>query len=503
MAHRQLPPPCSVVFCEDNAPIGQRQRLEYVHLSLMERWTHLAPYLAMSAALSLTTCKKDGESQSAKDSPPSSPETTNDPIGAPGNVAEPPADAERTPSGLASIVLKQGTGVKRPGPQDRVKVHYTGWTKQGEVFDSSHTRSLPATFALSQVIKGWTEGLQLMVPGERRRFWIPANLAYGDNPSQPGTPAGQLTFDIELLEIIEGVNPPPTPDDVASPPENAQRSTSGLASVVLEAPPENAPPDPHDRVQFHYTGWTQSGRQFDSSLSRRTPAAANLFQVRPQGLREALSLMSVGEKRRFWIPAALAFEGSTANGQPSGQLTYDIEMIRIVRLRPPPPVPPDVKQPPPNAKRTPSGLAYRVLKPGTGKVHPQATSTVEVAYAGWTTDGELFDSSTLRGRDAVFRLDRVIKGWTEGVQLMTEGEKTRFWVPADLAYGATPNKSAPSGMLVFDIELVKIRRAAARLQPASKPAANRTEALASSTAGANAPPAERGESSPKVTRTNQ
>ena len=88
--------PVLSVFCDDNAPIGQRHRLEYVHLSLMERWTHLAPYLALSAALSLTTCKKDGESQSAKDSPPSSPETTNDPIGAPGNVAEPPADAERT-----------------------------------------------------------------------------------------------------------------------------------------------------------------------------------------------------------------------------------------------------------------------------------------------------------------------------------------------------------------------------------------------------------------------
>ena len=77
-----------------------------------------------------------------------------------------------------------------------------------------------------------------------------------------------------------------------------------------------------------------------------------------------------------------------------------------------------------------------------------------VHYTGWTTDGKMFDSSVARGEPATFPLNGVIKGWTEGVQLMVEGEKTRFWIPEPLAYGG---RRAPFGMLVFDIELLKIK----------------------------------------------
>ncbi len=76
-----------------------------------------------------------------------------------------------------------------------------------------------------------------------------------------------------------------------------------------------------------------------------------------------------------------------------------------------------------------------------------------VHYTGWTTDGKMFDSSVVRGEPSTFALDQVIPGWTEGVQLMAEGERTRFWIPEKLAYGG---KTAPYGMLVFDIELKKI-----------------------------------------------
>src|SRR5256885_16528379 len=99
-----------------------------------------------------------------------------------------------------------------------------------------------------------------------------------------------------------------------------------------------------------------------------------------------------------------------------------------------------------------------MLSKGTGKVHPAATDTVEVHYAGWTTDGKMFDNSYARGTPAKFPLNGVIKGWTEGVQLMTVGEKTRFWIPAEMAYGERPSRpGAPSGMLVFDIELLSIQ----------------------------------------------
>jgi peptidylprolyl isomerase len=118
------------------------------------------------------------------------------------------------------------------------------------------------------------------------------------------------------------------------------------------------------------------------------------------------------------------------------------------------PAPPDVKAPPKDAKRTSSGLAYKVLTPGTGKKHPSDTSQVTVNYSGWKIDGTNFDSSQAHGGPATFPLNRVIKGWTEGVQLMVEGEKTRFWIPEQMAYGGTRE---PKGMLVFDIELLKIQ----------------------------------------------
>ena len=123
-------------------------------------------------------------------------------VPAPPDVASAPKDATKTSSGLATKVLTKGTGSAHPGPEDRVQVHYTGWTTDGEMFDSSITRGQPATFGVSQVIKGWTEALQLMVVGEKRRVWIPADLAYGKSP-RGGAPQGDLVFDVERLEVIE------------------------------------------------------------------------------------------------------------------------------------------------------------------------------------------------------------------------------------------------------------------------------------------------------------
>ena len=86
---------------------------------------------------------------------------------------------------------------------------------------------------------------------------------------------------------------------------------------------------------------------------------------------------------------------------------------------------------PADATKLPSGLAFRVLRPGTGTVIPKKTSRVTVHYTGWTTDGKMFDSSVMRGEPGdVPASTSVIKGWTEGVQLMVEGEKRRFWIPA-------------------------------------------------------------------------
>jgi FKBP-type peptidyl-prolyl cis-trans isomerase len=119
-------------------------------------------------------------------------------IPAPADVAAPPADAVTTTSGLATKVLKPGTGTAKPRAASRVRVHYSGWTTDGKMFDSSVARNEPISFGLNQVISGWTEGVQLMVEGEKRRLWIPEQLAYG---GRAGAPQGMLVFDVELIEI--------------------------------------------------------------------------------------------------------------------------------------------------------------------------------------------------------------------------------------------------------------------------------------------------------------
>ena len=116
--------------------------------------------------------------------------------------------------------------------------------------------------------------------------------------------------------------------------------------------------------------------------------------------------------------------------------------------------PPDVSAPPSDATVSASGLATKVLEPGTGSQRPRANSRVKVHYSGWTTDGQMFDSSVARNEPISFGLNQVIAGWTEGVQLMVEGEKRRLWIPERLAYGG--QRGAPQGMLVFDVELIKI-----------------------------------------------
>ena len=119
------------------------------------------------------------------------------------------------------------------------------------------------------------------------------------------------------------------------------------------------------------------------------------------------------------------------------------------------PAPSDVGAPPSDAKIRPFGLATKVIEAWSGTEHPGPTSQVTVNYTGWTTDGEMFDGSVAQGLTSAFPLNRVIRDWTEGLQLMVEGEKRRFWIPEDLAYRGQPDR--PQGMLVFDVELIRIR----------------------------------------------
>lgn len=242
------------------------------------------------------------------------------PIPAPADVAKPPADAAKTASGLAFKVLTPGTGTAKPGATDMVTVHYTGWTTDGKMFDSSLARNAPSTFPVNRVIKGWGEGVQLMVAGEKRRFWIPQELAYG---GQPGRPAGMLVFDVEMIEF----NPSPStpPPDVAAAPADAKKTPSGLAYKSLRPGKGGATPKKSSSVTVHYTGWTTDGKMFDSSVERGQPATFGLSEV-IEGWTEGVQLMTVGEKMRFWIPERLAYKGERP---PRGMLVFDVELMAI------------------------------------------------------------------------------------------------------------------------------------------------------------------------------
>ncbi len=247
----------------------------------------------------------------------------------PADVAAAPAAATTTASGLASTVLKKGSGSKKPAATDTVTVHYSGWTTDGKLFDSSVKRGEPSSFPLNGVIKGWTEGLQLMVEGEKRRFWIPGKLAYGD-AAVGGRPAGTLVFDVELLSIKEAPKPPAVPADVAAAPNDAEKTASGLASKVLTKGSGAIHPKASDQVKVHYSGWTTDGKLFDSSVSRGQPIVFGLNQV-IAGWTEGVQLMVEGETRRFWIPAKLGYGENPGGGRPGGLLVFDVELIQIVK----------------------------------------------------------------------------------------------------------------------------------------------------------------------------
>jgi FKBP-type peptidyl-prolyl cis-trans isomerase len=364
----------------------------------------------------------------------------------PPDVAEPPASATRTASGLASKVLVPGTGADHPSQNDSVKVNYTGWTTDGKMFDSSVSplqpgrKAEPISLSLGRVIPGWTEGMQLMTVGEKRRFWIPQELAY---KGRPGAPAGTLVFDIELLDFTPGPKPPA---DVAAAPPDAERTKSGLASVVTQKGTGKDHPQANDAVRVNYSIWQTDGKLLDGSKDK--PSLRPVTGI-SSGWAEGVELMTVGEKRTLWVPAALAFPERP--GATPSDVTIVVELLEILRG---PKTPPDVRAPPRDATVEKDGLATKVLTKGTGTIHPTPMNSVTVQYAGWTTDGKLFDSSYSRGEPTTFGVTAVIPGWTEGLQLMVEGEKRRLWIPEPLAYKGRPG--APAGMLVFDVELLKI-----------------------------------------------
>lgn len=235
-------------------------------------------------------------------------------------IKTPPADAQRHASGLVSMVLEKGTGDRRPDRNDVTKVHFTGYNAKGEVFRTSEGEQ-PGNFPLDKVFPGWSEGIQLMVVGEKRRLWIPAKLG----PKNPRSgPTGDVVFDVELVAILDL---PEAPTSLNKPAAGAKRLPSGASYTVLKQGAGDKTPGSDGRVLLNYTLWNTKGRTLDSTHSRNRPTAFLLDRMMP-AFAEAIADMKVGERRNLWIPQ-FAHEGQWPNG-PKGMMVFEVELVQIL-----------------------------------------------------------------------------------------------------------------------------------------------------------------------------
>ena len=366
-----------------------------------------------------------------------------------------PADVEpvtTTESGLKYCVLTPGQPGDSPKFGDKVVAHYTGWLKDGTLFESSRTDAKPAEFQIGDVIEGWDEALQKMTPGAHWKLVIPSALGYGDRGKPPDIKGGAtLIFEVELLSFEKG---PPLPPFHPANPDRQKTTESGLKIEVLVEGTGDAP-KPEDVVELKFAIWTTKGRLLACTEKSKELFRGKAAELPFRVLQLSTQHLKIGGRSRFETPAELAqrlpWYGATF--LPVGSPTvWELELVKTI----PPPVftPPD----PSKQKTTASGLKYEVLKEGSG-TQAATGDKVTVVYSGWTADGMLFDSSKLKGGTADFVLKSgLIAGWLEGIPLMKEGAFYRFEIPGKLGYGAGGNPRAripPNATLVFEIELIK------------------------------------------------
>jgi peptidylprolyl isomerase len=238
-------------------------------------------------------------------------------------------DLETTASGLQYAIVEEGSG-ESPEPGDVVSVHYTGTLTDGTTFDSSYQRGEPIKFpvGIGQVIPGWDEGISLLDEGDKARFVIPPELAYGEQGAGGVIPPNAtLIFDVELVSVEPG--PPEAPTEVAE--SDYTTTESGLKYYDLE---EGSGPSPEEgqQISVHYTGWLEDGTMFDSSLLRGEPFTfpVGTGQVIP-GWDEGVASMKVGGKRQLVIPADLAYGEQGAGGviPPDATLIFEVELLDV------------------------------------------------------------------------------------------------------------------------------------------------------------------------------
>jgi len=360
----------------------------------------------------------------------------------------------KTASGLEYTITSKGNG-KKAQAGDKVKVHYTGKLLNDTIFDSSVQRGQPFEFKVGagQVIKGWDEAFQLLQEGDKATIKFGPELGYGERAMGKIPANSTLIFDVELIEVMEGVRPFDTKG------KDTVKTASGLQYILVKANKSGEQALSGTKVVANYSAFLLDGKMFDSSIERGQPLKANIGKGQLfAGLEEGLALMHKGEKARIIIPSKLAF-GEKGSGPipPNADIIFDVEMMDVQKVIPP--VAYDIKGLEP--KKTASGITYYEVKRSGSNVKAEAGKTVKVHYSGYLADGTLFDSSVERGEPIEFPLGQayVIQGWEEGIALMNVGDKLRLVIPYLLAYGEAgrPPMIPAKADLTFDVELVDVK----------------------------------------------
>lgn len=254
-------------------------------------------------------------------------------------------NVQTTPSGLQYVVVNEGVeDGKTPSARDRVSVMYEGRLVDGTVFDSSYARGTTSSFGVSEVIRGWTEGLQLMSEGDEFIFYIPTELAYGNNP-RPGLiqPGDDLIFRVELRQVIVAPEPRTVDADAwakytpwNSDLPDVQKTGSGLEYVILSSGEEGglSPVSDELAVVFYEGRLNSDGALFDSAFKRGEAAMFPANRVIP-GWVEALRLMKPGDRWMVHVPAGLAYgaRGAPPNVPPNADLNFEVELMDILPVQ--------------------------------------------------------------------------------------------------------------------------------------------------------------------------
>jgi len=255
------------------------------------------------------------------------------------------SNVQTTASGLQYVIVQEGPeDGASPTARDTVSVHYDGRLIDGTRFDSSYERGQTSSFGVSQVISGWTEGLQLMSEGDEFVFYIPTELGYGQNPRPGGVikPGDDLIFRVELKQVVAA--PEPRAVDVEawdtytpwdSTREGIIKTESGLEYVILASGDESGiSPKPDDMAVVFYEGrFDESGEVFDSAFARGEAAIFPAGALIP-GWVEALGIMKPGDRWLLHIPSDLAY-GPQGKGPipPNSKLNFEVELMDVVPVQ--------------------------------------------------------------------------------------------------------------------------------------------------------------------------